>query len=419
MMLPEIPVGIDDPAERLVAVRDEMERLKSQDQANAFQELLRFAENLPAAYHALAGMGGVPQGALNLICTNVPGPMIPLYSVGHRMLAHYPMVPLAGDLGIGVGITSFDKGLYLGIMCDPAIVEDVGKIAEYAALEFRALRTAAGVEESDLPDISAAARGRNGANGAARRIGRRRPSSRLRGSESAPRRRPASYPQAGPHQQGRSNYLPRLRRGMRRQCEEAFDVVGHSRAHVRLACSLRQNRYEAAVGVGLSGVRATSRAQEAPRIPVVSSSAHSTPSGAAVMAMQRGDLERVRVATRSVRENRLWPCLGSRAAVQRANSAKRLGTDAGCHPEPDEILIDLTTAARTCRCSTRSMATTAATNFAVLEHSLGNERVESATAGVLYGRITARARRAFEAPCKRGGEQFRHHGRAGSPGLTT
>jgi len=99
-------------------------------------------------------LGGIPQGMLNLICTNVPGPMIPLYSVGHRLVEHYPMVPLAADFGIGVGITSFDKGLYLGIMCDPEIVDDVDKIAAYAATEFRALRDAAGVVESDLPDIA-------------------------------------------------------------------------------------------------------------------------------------------------------------------------------------------------------------------------------------------------------------------------
>ncbi len=165
MMVPEIPTGIADPVARLTAIRAEMERLKSQNQANAFEELLSLAENLPAAMHALIALGGIPQGALNLICTNVPGPMIPLYSVGHRLLEHYPMVPLAADFGIGVGITSFDKGLYLGIMCDPQIVDDVDKIAAYAAAEFRALREAAGVAESDLPDIGAQSRSRHG-NGA-------------------------------------------------------------------------------------------------------------------------------------------------------------------------------------------------------------------------------------------------------------
>lgn len=166
MMVPEIPVGIADPIARLNAIRAEMDRLKSQDQANAFEELLRLAENLPAATHALAALAGIPQGMLNLICTNIPGPMIPLYAVGHRLLEHYPLVPLAADLGIGVGITSFDQGLYLGIMCDPEIVDDIDKVAAYAAAEFRALREAAGIAESDLPEIATPHQHRSNGNSA-------------------------------------------------------------------------------------------------------------------------------------------------------------------------------------------------------------------------------------------------------------
>jgi len=153
MMLPEIPVWPMTPEERLRAVREEMERLKADAQASAFEQLLELSENLPAAWHALAGMGGVPQGALNLVCTNVPGPLIPLYSVGRRMLAHYPLVPLAGDLGIGIGITSFDQGLYFAVMCDPRALPDPGRVAGFVANEFRALRAAAGVQQTDLPEI--------------------------------------------------------------------------------------------------------------------------------------------------------------------------------------------------------------------------------------------------------------------------
>lgn len=155
MMLPEIPVGIDNPADRLVAVRAEMERLKAQDQANAFEAMMRIVTNAPAAFHAMAGMGGVPSGQVNLVCTNVPGPLIPLYAVGHRMLSHYPMVPLAGDLGIGVGITSYDKGLYLGVMSDPNAIDDVDVIQRHIDAEFKLLRTLADVPETDLPDFGA------------------------------------------------------------------------------------------------------------------------------------------------------------------------------------------------------------------------------------------------------------------------
>ena len=162
MMLPEIPVGIADPVERLKAVRAEMERLKSRNQADAFESLSRMSTNAPAVFHALAGMGGVPPGGANLVCTNVPGPMIPLYCVGHRLLEHYPMVPLAGDLGIGVGITSFNKHLYLGVMADPTVVPDVKRIGEFCADEFRMLREMAGVPVSDLPDFAAPPRNGNG-----------------------------------------------------------------------------------------------------------------------------------------------------------------------------------------------------------------------------------------------------------------
>ncbi|MBI2723429.1 MAG: wax ester/triacylglycerol synthase family O-acyltransferase [Chloroflexi bacterium] len=162
MMLPNIPVDAMSPEQRLRSVREEMERLKGQSQASAFESLRQASENVPALFHALAGINGVPPGGANLVCTNVPGPMIPLFTVGHRMLAHYPMVPLAGDLGIGVGITSYNTSLYMGIMSDPAIVPDVERIAAYASEEFRALRDAAGVAVSDLPDIGAGARPTNG-----------------------------------------------------------------------------------------------------------------------------------------------------------------------------------------------------------------------------------------------------------------
>jgi WS/DGAT/MGAT family acyltransferase len=159
MMLPEVPVGIANPAERLMAVHDRMENLKQDKQADAFEQFSRMSKNAPAIFHALAGMGGVPAGNVNLVCTNVPGPLIPLYAVGHRMLAHYPMVPLTGDLGIGAGITSFDKGLYLGIMADPDACADVDLIQRYADEDFKLLRTLANVQPSDLPEIGVSRNG--------------------------------------------------------------------------------------------------------------------------------------------------------------------------------------------------------------------------------------------------------------------
>lgn len=158
MMLPQVPVGIANPADRLVAVRAEMERLKAQDQASSFETFTRLSRNVPAALHALAGMAGIPRGMVNLVCTNVPGPLIPLYCVGHRMLTHHPLVPLFADAGIGVGITSYDKALYIGIMSDPGIIDDVDRIAGFMADEFKLLKQIADVPDSDLPAFPQAPR---------------------------------------------------------------------------------------------------------------------------------------------------------------------------------------------------------------------------------------------------------------------
>jgi WS/DGAT/MGAT family acyltransferase len=152
MMLPQLPVGIHEPLERLAAVRAEMDRMKSAQQGRAFDQFIRLADNAPAAFHALAGVGGIPGGMINLVCTNVPGPLIPLYGSGHRMLASWPLLPLAGDLGLGVAIISYDKSLYFGVMSDPSIVPDVELVRDFIDEEFQRLRSAAGVAATDLPD---------------------------------------------------------------------------------------------------------------------------------------------------------------------------------------------------------------------------------------------------------------------------
>jgi diacylglycerol O-acyltransferase len=86
--------------------------------------------------------------------------MIPLYSVGHLMLAHYPMVPLAFDMGLGVGVTSYNQRLYFGLMADPKAVPDIDVLKGYVDESFLELRRAAGVSATDLPPL-----GGNGAPG--------------------------------------------------------------------------------------------------------------------------------------------------------------------------------------------------------------------------------------------------------------
>ena len=47
----------------------------------------------------LAARAAHRQPFFNLVITNVPGPQVPLYCMGARMLEAYPVVPLTKNLG--------------------------------------------------------------------------------------------------------------------------------------------------------------------------------------------------------------------------------------------------------------------------------------------------------------------------------
>ncbi len=157
MLLVEVPVGIDDPVERLKMIRERTERLKRANVADGVELLGELMNNSPPPVQALAGLLPPPPNTLaNMVCTNVPGPMIPLYCVGHRMLAHYPLVPLGWEMGVGCGVTSYDQKLYFGLMADPAAASDVHRFKEFLDQAFVELRAAAGVGRSDLPQVGVA-----------------------------------------------------------------------------------------------------------------------------------------------------------------------------------------------------------------------------------------------------------------------
>jgi diacylglycerol O-acyltransferase len=154
MLLIEAPAGEPDAVSRLKTITETTEKLKRQNVASGTEILGDLLGAIPPMFQSLAGLLPPPPNNLaNLVCTNIPGPMIPLYSVGHRLLAHYPMMPLAWEMGVGCGVTSYDQKLYFGLMADPNAAPDVGRLKEFLDQAFVEPRSAAGVEKSDLPQV--------------------------------------------------------------------------------------------------------------------------------------------------------------------------------------------------------------------------------------------------------------------------
>jgi diacylglycerol O-acyltransferase / wax synthase len=119
-MFAELPVGIEDPAARLRAISLQMEGLKESKEAVAGEALTSLSGFAPPMLLAL-GMRlatRVAQRNVNTVTTNVPGPQLPLYVAGRKMVRAYPYVPLAGQVRIGVAIFSYDGQVNFGITGD-------------------------------------------------------------------------------------------------------------------------------------------------------------------------------------------------------------------------------------------------------------------------------------------------------------
>ena len=131
-MFAALPVGIEDPAERLNSIRTQMEGLKESKQAVAGEVLTSLSGFAPPMLLALGERVAtrVPQRNINTVTTNVPGPQYPLYAAGRRMLEAFPYVPLAGRVRVGVAIFSYDGALNYGVTGDYDTAADVNVLCE-------------------------------------------------------------------------------------------------------------------------------------------------------------------------------------------------------------------------------------------------------------------------------------------------
>ena len=76
---------------------------------------------------------------LHTVTTNVPGPQIPLYCCGRRMLEALPYVPIVAPIRTGVAIFSYDGGVTFGVTGDLEHSPDVDILADGIAAGIAAL----------------------------------------------------------------------------------------------------------------------------------------------------------------------------------------------------------------------------------------------------------------------------------------
>jgi len=136
-----VPLDVRDPQKLFTFVRERTEYIKHARAA----ELVLFAGGLfsaiPPPFWAAIGpvASQLPLSLCNIICTNVPGPQVPLYLLGHKMLSWYPYVPIGGELGTNWAILSYNGKAYFGFTCDVGAVPDPENLEKFVEAGFAEL----------------------------------------------------------------------------------------------------------------------------------------------------------------------------------------------------------------------------------------------------------------------------------------
>jgi len=123
-----LPVGKDPVAGlRAASTGANVAKVLHEDVAAEF--VLDLLAPLPQS--VLAGAAGAAHHQLffNVVVTNVPGPPVPLYALGAKMLEAFPFVPVAGNLTLGVAALSYEGRLNLGILADRRTCPDADVFA--------------------------------------------------------------------------------------------------------------------------------------------------------------------------------------------------------------------------------------------------------------------------------------------------
>jgi diacylglycerol O-acyltransferase len=152
-ILATVPIAQRDPVRRLHEVSRIMAEKKGSHQARGTELIEEISEWTTP--RLLGGMVRLMAQSrpYNLVVTNVPGPQIPLYLLGARMLEMYPLVPLFSDQGLGIALFSYAGAIFWGFNSDRDLVPDLHEFVRAVEQSFRELREAAAIRDVREADI--------------------------------------------------------------------------------------------------------------------------------------------------------------------------------------------------------------------------------------------------------------------------
>ncbi len=136
-MFGSLASDVEDPAERLRAIAETNEGAKEDHElvgANLLQDWAEHAApntfSLAARVYSSLRVANRHPVVHNLIVSNVPGPPIPLYLNGAKLVALHPLGPVMDGAGLNVTVLSNQDVLGFGFIADRALMPDLWDLSD-------------------------------------------------------------------------------------------------------------------------------------------------------------------------------------------------------------------------------------------------------------------------------------------------
>jgi WS/DGAT/MGAT family acyltransferase len=139
MLVADLPVAEADLRERFSLVIDETKRLKRSGESEGASLLGEISDWTTTSLVTSMSRMAASRRSYNLVVTNVPGPPMPVYLNGGRLLETYPLVPLFENQALGIALFSYDGGLHWGFNACWDAVPDLHDFVNAIESEFGAL----------------------------------------------------------------------------------------------------------------------------------------------------------------------------------------------------------------------------------------------------------------------------------------
>jgi diacylglycerol O-acyltransferase / wax synthase len=163
-LLVRLATQVADPVERLEMIKAETTLAKEQINAIGADTLSNWAEFAAPAVAARAarlyssmGLANRHKPIYNVTISNVPGPQIPLYSSGAKLVEWYPMGPIFDGIGLNMTVMSYMGDVYVGLLACRETVAGLWDLSQYMVDAVDELLDAAGKPAPRKPVVKRSA----------------------------------------------------------------------------------------------------------------------------------------------------------------------------------------------------------------------------------------------------------------------